>query len=343
VRSNLPWAVIAAAGFIFIGAMAAHRLVAQSDAIINIKPSGPKFEVASIRLARSFQEQMQAGLKPHVGITADGAIVNIGYWSVLQLIVRAYKIQPYQLIGPDWMQSARFDVQATLPEDATQKQLPEMLQWLLAERFGLLAHAETRELPGWALRVGQGGPKMKPGPSEPDAGNDPAAKDEANVLDLLWGSGAGQPFGVTALNVAANGDLHMQFQKLPMPVLAQILTSYLRVPVADRTGLEGSYEVTLDFSPQSPIAPSNGNDLFRAVKELGLKLEPYRMRANVLVVDHVECHVKHNLAVWQGYGLIRSHNRRAVCLGSLLREAESSARLMDCQVDGLPFTARPRW
>src|SRR5580693_8295370 len=104
--------------------LACPRLLAQ--------PSGPKFEVASIKPAAQPRGN-------HVGITADDARVDIGDWSVLQLIDKAYRIQSYQVIGPDRWEFAqiRFDIQATLPQGSTQKQIPEMLQWLLAERFGL--------------------------------------------------------------------------------------------------------------------------------------------------------------------------------------------------------------
>ena len=105
--------------------------------------------------------------KGHTGITLNPARVDIGYWSVLQLIVRAYRLQPFQLIGPDWMGLHRFDVQAKLPQGSTEKQLPEMLQWLLADRFGLKAHFDTKELNGFALEVGKGGVKMDAAPPDP--------------------------------------------------------------------------------------------------------------------------------------------------------------------------------
>jgi uncharacterized protein (TIGR03435 family) len=276
---------------ILIAMIAAPRLSAQSE--INVELSGPKFDVASIKPSRNLEEVIQAGLKPHVGITIDAARVDIGYWSLLQLIVRAYGIQPYQLVAPDWTAASRFDVQATLPPGASEKRLPGMLQWLLSERFGLIAHADKRDLPGYTLRLGKGGVKMKPAPPEPG----PSGMEEGvNSLDLLWGGGESKPFGLTDFHRSPNGDFHMQFEKMPIPVLAQILTSYLRAPVADLTGLAGKYQATLDFSPApGPAANASldgqafgGNDLFTAVKALGLKLERDRVRCPVLVVDHIE-------------------------------------------------------
>ena len=112
------------------------------------------------------------GAGPHVGMKIDAARVDIGYWSIKQLILRAYGLSPSQASGPDWMDSLRFDILAKLPEGATQDQLPEMLQWLLVERFGLVAHGETKDLPGYALVLGKGGPKMKPAVPDADAPED---------------------------------------------------------------------------------------------------------------------------------------------------------------------------
>jgi uncharacterized protein (TIGR03435 family) len=188
----------------------------------------------------------------------------------------------------------RFDVQAKLPEGSTQRQLPEMLQWLLADRFGLKAHFDTKELAGFALEVGKGGVKMDPAPPDPAATTELAANEE-DMMDLLWGSGTNtQPFGRSSMEASANGEMRMEFQKLPMPALVQLLSSYLRAPVEDQTGLRGKFKVRLNFSQaltatESPDQKDRGvGDLFTAVKSLGLKLERRPVRCNVLVVDHVE-------------------------------------------------------
>jgi uncharacterized protein (TIGR03435 family) len=215
--------------------------------------------------------------------------VRIGNWSILQLIAKAYAIQPYQLVRPDWMGSSRFDVQASLPQRSSQKEIPEMLQALLAERFGLVLHAETRNLPGFRLTVGRGGLKMQAAAPEPGVGR-AAEEEEVDALDELWGSG--QAFGASA-KLLPNRDIHMEFQKLPMRALAQFLSSNLRAPVTDLTRLEGSYHVILDFDPatvgNAAVAnEKSSGDLVSAVTRLGLRLERDSVRCNVLVVDHLE-------------------------------------------------------
>jgi len=223
-----------------------------------------KFEVASIRPAQDASSH---------GIKIDSARVEIGGWSVKQLILRAYGLQPYQLSGPEWLDSV-FDVLAKYPEGATQDQLPEMLQSLLAERFGLVTHRETRQLEGFALLVAKGGPKMKPAPPEAD--------DRAtNILDTLWGTDY-KAFGLTAFS-SANGELHMEFTKIPMAALVQILASYLRAPLIDMTGLQGRYQAALDIS----FDPGD-TSLFSTVNRLGLRLERRKSAFEVLIVDHLK-------------------------------------------------------
>lgn len=267
-----------------MGVFTATELLAQSDKTVSVKPLCPQFEVASIRPAAPPSRS-----NPHIGIRLNPGRVDIGYWSILQLIVKAYRIQAYQLIGPGWMGSARFDIQARLPEGSNQNQVPEMLQRLLAERFGLVLHTETRDLKGFELTVDKGGPKMQAAPPEPDASLEATAKEEeANTLDLLWGGG--KPFGLKDMNRSPNGDLHMEFERLPILALVQILSSNLRAPVIDRTSLKGRYHVTLDYNPMGAL-PANVDsvgDLLMAAKRLGLRLEPKAVPCSVLVVDQVE-------------------------------------------------------
>ena len=77
-----------------------------------------------------------------------------------------YKVELYQISGPDWITTSRFDVQATLPAGATKAQIPEMLQALLADRFGLTLHREPKEQSVYALLIGKGGPKLKEGAAD---------------------------------------------------------------------------------------------------------------------------------------------------------------------------------
>ena len=290
-------ALLALIGPVLTGVLSGPRLSAQpSSTPIVATPSGAKFEVASIKPA----PLTSAGPPAHAGIKIDGARVDIGYWSIRQLILRAYGLPSYQLSGPGWMNDLRFDVTAKFPEGATRDQLPEMLQWLLADRFGLAAHAETKELPGFALVVGKGRPRMKPAEPDPNAATEPASPNRieraGRTLDRLW-SNDGDALGVSSWKVMPSV-LHAEFKRMPMEGLAQLLADRLGGPVINMTGLEGEYQMTLDLplpgvsavapEPAGELAPDPLGVVFSTIERLGLKLEHRKAPIAVLVVDHVE-------------------------------------------------------
>ena len=288
-------ALLALMGPVLTGMISGQRLSAQpSNTPIVATPSGPRFEVASIKPAP----------RPaaNYGVRIDAGRVDIGAWSIRQLILRAYGLPSYQLSAPGWIADFRFDVDAKFPEGATRDRLPEMLQWLLADRFGLVAHAETKDLPGFALVIGRGGLKIEPALPDPDAPREPASlnrlEHSGQLIDRLF-SNDPKALGVVSMR-SMSGVLRVEFKRLPLEALAQILADRLQAPVIDMTGLAGEYHVTLDLpapvsnsanipgeqlpSPLEPVAVS----LFSAVERLGLKLEKRKTPISMLVVDHVE-------------------------------------------------------
>jgi uncharacterized protein (TIGR03435 family) len=288
------------------------------------QPAAPqlKFEVASIKPAPDMMTVLSAGGKPHLGMKVDGAMVDIGGWSLKMLILTAYKLKPYQVSGPDWMDSVRFDILAKIPEGGTKDQVPEMLQALLAERFKLTAHRETKEQPVYGLVVGKDGPKLKPSVPDVDAPPDLATKDAADDGrggsikttrrngDNISGVIPNGPNGRTNIAVA-NGMLHMEWAKMTLIALAEGLVPYLNRPVVDMTGLKGTYQVTMEFSladtmgvvraadQRNGVAPAGGDapamasdptgsSVFSSVQRLGLKLESRKAPVEQLMVDHLE-------------------------------------------------------
>lgn len=242
----------------------------------------PKFEVASIK----------AGHGGSGDLKIDPARVEIPGWSIKQLITRAFGIWPYQVSGPNWMNTKRFDIVATFPAGATRAQFPAMLRSLLADRFGLVTHQETREMEAYALVVGKSGPKMKLALEDEPA----EVLDTGRVLDGLYGAG----FGMRDFS-AAGGQMHGTFTKVPMSALAQVVSSWLAIPVVDRTGLTRSYQATLDFSLADTLAAVRtdataggtasdppGTSLFAMIKHLGLALERVKAPVSILVVDQLE-------------------------------------------------------
>ena len=117
----------------------------------------PAFEVASIKPSPppSTPGMMRIGMQ-----RAPGRVTYSGM-SLKLLIQNAFRVKNYQISGPAWLDSERFEIVAKLPEGANADQTPEMMQKLLAERFGLKLHRETKELPVYALVTGKNGPKLE--------------------------------------------------------------------------------------------------------------------------------------------------------------------------------------
>jgi uncharacterized protein (TIGR03435 family) len=184
--------------------------------------------------------------------------------------------------GPGWLDSTRYDVEAEAAEPVPEAELKRMLQSLLAERFQLALHRETREMPGYTLVIAKRGPKLKE-----------AKADEERKG--LWQLGGGPLTG----------------QAASMQMLAQVLAGHLGRPISDGTGLTGAYDFTLTWTPdeseqgglQSALAnlppevaaqlsrnrDPNAPSLFTALQEqIGLRLEPQKKPVDVLVIDHAE-------------------------------------------------------
>lgn len=224
------------------------------------------FEVASIKPAGRLDPIAIRQGKMHVGMKVDGAICDIGAFSLRDLIRTAYDVKDYQISGPDWLGSPldaqRFDIQATLPEGATEKQVPQMLQTLLADRFKLVVHRETREQPVYALLVAKGGPKLKESEPDPPASTAPAQTPDAPkkseiVVDQYRISGnmrdgkgvtvSAGPSGQMHITMV-DGKMHLEAAKMTMARLAEAATNFVGKPVIDMTGLQGNYQVALDLS-----------------------------------------------------------------------------------------------
>jgi len=261
-------------------------------------PARPRFEVASIKPSLSPAERRAQGLALPRSIT-DAARLQ-AYTNLRSLIRRAYKLETYQeLTGPEWMDEAWFEVVAKLPQGATQEQVPEMLQAQLAERFKLVVRRGSKEGAAYILTLGKDGPKLKE--AAPDAGP-----------DSMWApSAAGQTaiFGTRTANgrlfySQRSGIFVMDANKITLPELASFLGKELGLPVLDRTGLKGLYEVSMPVPGEwlrNAMQPRNTSDtsapqasdpagvsIFKSVEGLGLRLDRGRAQMESLAVDGLE-------------------------------------------------------
>jgi uncharacterized protein (TIGR03435 family) len=266
--------------------------VAAAVAMGQPAPGKPAFEEASVRMSTpldmtTLAVQMQAGKLPRFGAHVDGARAEYTYMSLKDLIANAYSVKAYQVTGPAWMASERFDIVAKMPEGAPKEDVPAMLQTLLEERFGLAAHRDRQEHPVVALVVGKDGPRLK----DAAVSVDPIAEDVPLKPGEFKIDGPDGPIrvtrngdGTTTMNMGAKGTIvqkidvrtqtmHMESSTVTMAGFADMLTNLMQIggagsqQVVDMTGLKGNYQVALDFSMTDLIAMVRGR-----AKELGMTM-----------------------------------------------------------------------
>jgi uncharacterized protein (TIGR03435 family) len=234
------------------------------------RAAAPAFEVATIKQDEQISVEDVVSGKARLGATIDASQMSLRYASLASIIIRAYRIQTYQLTAPDWTRTQPyFDILAKIPEGNTKEQVPEMLQTLLRDRFKLAVHRDTKDIPAYVLLVGKNGPKLK----EAAAGAPPAFR----------------------MTTRPGGVFHFEMTS-SMPDFAQALVTYVGRPVFDRTDLKGRYEIAMDVTRENPqdnpgAAPapqSQGTEFVSAVEQLGLKLDARKEPVEMIVVDHVE-------------------------------------------------------
>jgi uncharacterized protein (TIGR03435 family) len=249
-------------------------------------PGKLSFDVATVRPSAPLDmakmaADMQAGKMPRFGPHVDASRAEFTYMSLKELIAFAYKVKTYQVTGPDWLGSDRFDIGATMAEGASKDDAPAMLQTLLEDRFKLAIHRDTQEHPVLALVVGKGGPKLKesPAPTAPIADDAPLKPGEMKM------EGPDGPIrmtrnadGSTTMNMGAKGtvtqrmdmttqSLEMDSSMVTMAGFADMLTTVMQMgggggrQVVDMTGLKGNYQVSLVISLADLIATARAQGM----------------------------------------------------------------------------------
>jgi uncharacterized protein (TIGR03435 family) len=227
----------------------------------------PAFEVASVKQNNSPDQRSSFQTSPN-GVT----ITN---YRLQFLIPNVYNVPVYAVSGaPGWLSSNKYDIVARAPEGSSKEQFALMLQQLLADRFKLKFHREQKDLSGYALMPAKDGPRVKV-----------EKHDQPEADDGRVGAGQGQVHG------------HM----ISSATLAQVLSLYLNRPVLDQTGIDGTFNVDLKWTPDAtdrtpgppqPDAPASdpqGPSLFSALEEqLGLRLAGQRTSVQMFVIDHID-------------------------------------------------------
>jgi uncharacterized protein (TIGR03435 family) len=233
----------------------------------------PKFEVASLK-ASPPEPSGLGGIRP-----APGGERYVASNCPLKLLITvAFKIKGDLVLGgPGWINTERFDLNAKAAQPSTIDELRLMLQDLLADRFKLRYHRETRELPVYALSVEKGGPKLK-------------AQESRNA-------------GEQWIDQTTAGMVHTKLSAkvVTMDYLAFRLSQLLDRPVIDRTQLKGSYDFELAYTRDLPPGvpdgaqfngqpiDTSGPTIFAAIRQqLGLELNPQKGPVEMIVIDHAE-------------------------------------------------------
>jgi uncharacterized protein (TIGR03435 family) len=257
------------AGLIALGVIAALS----PDWIAFAQTPRPAFDVASIKLHPGQTD----------GVTfadREGGRLNVVNNPIFNIIDNAYGISKYQLIGaPDWVDSERYDIEARGPATAGHKEMMLMVQTLLADRFAMRAHFETRDMPAYILTVAKGGPKLRVIGSEdcvPFDGTKPNPEAAPNVCGNNLVS---RNNGWNATHISMGG-------------VTGVLSAVMRRPVLDQTGVKGTFDVHLQWSDDLTLQDNPADappSIYVALREtLGFELKSGRGPAEVFVIDHIE-------------------------------------------------------
>jgi uncharacterized protein (TIGR03435 family) len=281
------------------------------------------FEVASVKAAAPPGEgrMMMMGGRGGPGTPDPGRFTTTNM-PLKMLLARAYDVKPFQISGPSWLDTERFDIVAKVPPGTTKEQFNIMLQNLLVERFKMAVHREKKDLSIFTLSVGKSGPKLKettldasafvppapgtvplpPPPPPPPGGPGAFPKMPAGRPGMMMFFGDGR------LRLAAIGQ--------GMSDIANFLTNQLGRPVVDKTGLTGRYDFQMEFAPEAGMGPGRGmmmapppgaavggggdgggpaasasdpaQNLVTAVQQLGLKLDSSKGPVDLIVIDKAE-------------------------------------------------------
>lgn len=229
--------------------------------------SAPKFDLADVHASAKASNPYMSG-----GVLRGGRY-DLRNATMVDLIRTAYSIDDNSRIqgGPAWLDTDRFDIVAKAPQSTSPESVKLMLQALLADRFKLVVHIDTKPMPVFALLMGKGKPKMK----ESDGKGPPGCQGQPQNP---------APGEIPYTVVSCHGMSMETFA----PMLRGMAPAYVTDPSVDQTGLKGSWDFDIKWTGKGGLAAagSDGISMFDAIdKQLGLKLEAQKIAMSVVVVD----------------------------------------------------------
>ncbi len=263
--------------------------------LISVVAAGQTFEVATVKMADPNGSRIPAVILDtpggedlrFQGGPGSSTPTRIDYIGVTlkSLVQRAYNVKAEQVSGLG-SRSERYDVAATLAPGTNTEQLRLMLQQLLAERFQLSLHRETRTMRVYLLTVAKGGPKLKPAERLPEYKDDEDSR-AARLNTMREGLQAAMK------RFEASGPFRTFGTRGTVTDFASKLSSQVDRTVLDRTGIEGQYSFSIDWVPEGSKPrdniPLSGPSIYAAIEEqLGLRLQPETQEAEILTIDSAE-------------------------------------------------------
>jgi uncharacterized protein (TIGR03435 family) len=270
------------------------------------------FDVAAIRQNNSgeLESDSNVPLGPGNVYSPTGGLLSVKNSPLMAYISFAYRMTSTQrdtfaAAAPAWVRDDRFNLQArTDKQDVTKDELRLMMQSLLADRFGMVVHYETRVTSVFAMLLVKPetpGPRLRPHPADgcsrvfggrPEDGIAPPSESIDGGFPAVCG-------GLLMLPDSTPTRFHIGARDIPIALISNALPSWgdLGRPVVDQTGLTGNYDFALEFTrkrgdaPSSAAAPTEENEpnfLDALKRQLGLKLEAQKQGVQVLVLDHID-------------------------------------------------------
>lgn len=241
----------------------------------------PSFEAASVKSAKPDSPQIMRG-GPGTGDPGQFSYSGAPLGRLIQI---AYGVKAYQLSGPPWIGTEKFEIVAKVPAGTTKEQFGSMLQSLLADRFGLKLHHQTRRLMGYELKIGKNGHKLKPAVATPYIPDK-----NAGTLVFFDRDNHRESYRLT------NGLVRSAGQMQTLSDIVTLCENHTGLPVVDKTRLTGQYDYSFDYAADPPAtrqepastaaAIEPGPDFVAAFqKQLGFKLEKKKVPIDVLLID----------------------------------------------------------
>jgi uncharacterized protein (TIGR03435 family) len=266
------------------------------------------FEVASIKIAQPWTQAEAASGLSHRGLRITGSTVDVRWISLTHLIALAYQVDISQISGPDWLVHPKgfeiqmFDILAKMPPATSKEQVPAMLRQLLAERFALATHKESKTDEVYALSLAAGAHLQDALPvsnsSAPAPGRRYTSEYESSngnkiratsseTITIEEVSGPDIEMKIRGERFPGGMD-HIEASKVTMRWLAQHLSALCDRRVVDMTGLSGHYRFTVDL-PKVGTARSNprASSISASLAKIGFKLDARKAPVDYLVIEHL--------------------------------------------------------